>query len=518
MEIKKGLTAFIVIVIAVFMLCVSFSAIASGSNEDSHVIASPTDIGLVTDSANANASALSRQIKLLDDSVLVVSHTADKRYIIGSVSGAEWGKNGICITDILKSENGFALSYADELFEENTDTESIKGGYIKAVKDDEVLYIPIITTGKSVTFDGSQNANNNLDGQAVEIGKQGGIGGKTADDMSYVLSVGETPVASGKYSRYEYSISSLGMTNANDQPFTFEANIFVSGDVQVQLNIRANTFVTIDNDGYFHYGVNSAMDTVSTQKIEKDKWHRIVIFYDVARRRLQLYSDGEQIAMSASVAAPAMDVTNTVRYGLAAGSVNGSLAIDDIKAYVGYYNSDFERLDISGDGDNIVARENVIAYNDETVHNTVSLKDKILQRSNAGFVNICNENYSAPGDIIPKSGKCVLKVGDLYYTFVLKRFFAMESIDFSESDGKINVKAVFENFCAEPRDITMIAVLRGKSGAIEKLYSSDTLTVADTPVNVLIDSIESDGLKLQVFFINNWSMRMAYTNDIYGVK
>ena len=94
----------------------------------------------------------------------------------------------------------------------------------------------------------------------------------------------------------------------------------------------------------------------------------------------------------------------------------------------------------------------------------------------------------------------------------------MESIDFSESDGKINVKAVFENFCAEPRDITMIAVLRGKSGAIEKLYSSDTLTVADTPVNVLIDSIESDGLKLQVFFINNWSMRMAYTNDIYGVK
>lgn len=186
------------------------------------------------------------------------------------------------------------------------------------------MYIPITTTGKSVTFDGSQNVNNNLDGQAVEIGKQGGIGGKTEDDMSYVLSVGETPVASGKYSRYEYSISSLGMTNANDQPFTVEANIFVSGDVQVQFNIRANTFVTIDNDGYFHYGVNSAMDTVSTQKIEKDKWHRIVIFYDVARSRLQLYCDGTQIAMSASVSYAGrndIDVTNTIRYGLAAAAL-----------------------------------------------------------------------------------------------------------------------------------------------------------------------------------------------------
>ena len=516
MKMKK-VTALIIAVIMSFSQLYT-AVLASDIGADSHIIAAPSDAGVVIDSANANASALSRQIKLLDDSVLVMSHTSDKRYIIGSVSGAEWGKNGICITDILKSESGFALSYADELFEENNDTESIKGGYIKAVKDDEVLYIPITTTGKSVTFDGSQNVNNNLDGQAVEIGKQGGIGGKTEDDMSYVLSVGETPVASGKYSRYEYSISSLGMTNANDQPFTIETNIFVSGDAQVQLNIRANTFVTIDNDGYFHYGVNSAMDTVSAQKIEKDKWHRIVIFYDVARRRLQLYSDGEQIAMSASVAAPSMDVTNTVRYGLAAGSVNGSLAIDDIKAYVGYYNSDFDRLDISGDGDNIVARENVIAYNDETINNIDSLKDKISECSNAEFVNICNEDYSSADDTIPSDGKCVLKVGDLYYTYNLKRFFAMENIDFAESDGKISVTAGFANYSQSSKDITMIAVLRNEAGAIEKLYSSDTVTVADTPVNVLIDSIESEGLKLQVFFINNWSIRTAYTSDICEVK
>ena len=393
------------LMITAVMLLSAF-AVSAPAFADDYTAAKPSDAGIVLDTSYSYYSKVSNQIKILEDSILVMSHTSDKRYYIGSKPGTTWNSDGACITEALKSDSGYTLSYADENHAENADTASIKGGYIKAVKEAEILYIPIITTGKSVTFDGSQNVNNNLDGQAVEIGKQGGIGGKTADDMSYVLSVGETPVASGKYSRYEYSISSLGMKNANDQPFTFEANILMTGDAQMQFNIRQYTFVTIDKDGYFHYGYNSAMDTTSTQKIEKGKWHRIVIFYDVARNRLQLYSDGDQIAMSASVSNPTLDVTNSIRYGLAAGSVNGSLAIDDVKAYVGYYPNS-EKVSAINSDENIIIDSKNIKYNKDAFADADEFNAAVKNVFAASYAALCKADLSAPATDLDDSSNIV---------------------------------------------------------------------------------------------------------------
>ena len=401
---KKSLKRIIGLMITTVMVLSAFAVSAPTFAED-YTTAKPSDAGIVLDTSYAYYSSVSKQVKILDDSILVMSHTSDQRYYIGSKPGVTWNSSGgACITEALKSESGYTLSYADANHAENADTASIKGGYIKAVKDDTVLYIPITTTGATIDC---KAYNTTVDEQTdVTIKDVGGVGGKASTDVSKQLSVGTTAVASGKFPRAEYFISGLGMTSNNNQPFTFEANILMTGDAQMQFNIRQYTFVTIDKDGYFHYGDNSAMDTTSKQKIEKGKWHRIVIFYDVARNRLQLYSDGDQIAMSASVSNPTMDVTNSIRYGLAAGSVNGSLAIDDVKAYVGYYPNS-EKVSAINSDENIIIDSKNIKYNKDAFADADEFSAAVKNVFAAKYAALCKADLSAPATDLNDSSNIV---------------------------------------------------------------------------------------------------------------
>jgi len=67
---------------------------------------------------------------------------------------------------------------------------------------------------------------------------------------------------------------------------------------------------------------------------------------------------------------------------------------------------------------------------------------------------------------------------------------------------------------SDPKTVTMIMVVKNSAGVIEKVYSSDTVSV-ETDADLSIEPVETAGGDVCVFFIDNWNSRTGIMSNIY---
>ncbi len=289
-------------------------------------------------------SSNSNLVQILDSSIGVISHSYDRDYFTDSDD----------VIAALSSSAGYTLSYVDadknELgFKEEIQDEetgevpvidvTVTDGFIKAEKGDNVFYIPVEKRGKvntdistSVTGAAAVLDNDRTGYVTVSTTATSAIGGKTVEDIDYVITASNVP-ESAKACTVGLKYMSLPLV-----PATFEMNVYMDGDAEFAVNYGyeedAFRLFAIQKDGTIIYNYSSSGNYLTSPfKAESGKWHKVAVTYDAQRIRCHFYVDGNLIT---DMSQP-LTIKN-IMIGAGSATTNGTVAIADFESYYGYYN------------------------------------------------------------------------------------------------------------------------------------------------------------------------------------
>ena len=271
--------------------------------------------------------------------------------------GNNWRVSSKLLTSVLESSEGWTLSYVGEDKQPLT-SDYVIGGYIKAEKQGQYAYIPVVTRTDIVSVD-LHNENNAgyYSGNNSEKEDIGGLGGKPEDDTAYSLRV-----CSGAFSEWacqEIDFSQkLGRAYSFNVPFTVAFNAYADGDTVMRINMgyrtsAARELFLWEADGTLKWRNTAEGETGeptgSASGITRGRWHRFAITWDPRQGsgiesiqtnagRLELYVDGQRLGSSLFVSN--QDAIKALMVGVDSDSTSGRVAFDDFTAWTGEYDGD----------------------------------------------------------------------------------------------------------------------------------------------------------------------------------
>lgn len=237
----------------------------------------------------------------------------------------------------------YTLSYVNDNGEE-TQTDNVTDGYVRAVHQKDstnMKYIPIV-----MYKDGEKSV---LLGDGMYFSSGGGCSltykkGTYGRGMGTTMTV-ITPPETGNtaYDRVEYSTPLSTVTKTH----TAEFYMYADGDSEPRLNYKYGDdnykIFTWRNSGVFEVNENGTISETTT--LEREKWHKMAITFDVLTNKILVYADGK---LQSSAITPLV-TPNHFRFGIDTDCTSGSAVYSDLKYYYGYYYPEYytEKFDIS---------------------------------------------------------------------------------------------------------------------------------------------------------------------------
>lgn len=408
-------------------------------------------------------------------------------------------------TDVIKtklSAEGYGISYADTDKNEIS-LEYFTDGYVKAVSNDDpenIKYIPIkMRKSNETEIDLSKFYFNPQGGSSTS--SKSGIGGKAADDSSYVVTPpdgGSTKVEGvGADPRFD------GAGNATS--WTCEMNIYADGNTTLFANGRYMGDASRNVFKWYPNGdveINDGGTLRKAATAERAQWHKLALSYSSVRKRVIVFLDGKLISTSNS---PFWTDISSFVYGTCEGSADGICAFDDGKAYIGYYYEDYyNRNEISPKSESTVVEDTVIWTDFNTNKNLDELKSTL---NNADDMSIYGE-YGENAKLISVSGT------DYTYYTVKNGLFA--DVTFLKNSSALGVEATVTDKLNMGKSGVMILSLINSDGSVNKIAATDLAAVTSGGTVFTIDPIETDTTSAEVIFITNWTDRIPLINKVFG--
>ncbi len=401
-------------------------------------------------------------------------------------------------------------------------------------------YEEIVITSSSIHA-GTDNSVNQIDKDSFNE-RATNFTGKLRDDAVATITINENSATAdvsiplgdwavgGNYPRYDitHGFNASGLTS----PFTFHANIYADGDAVVGITSHWNDYFRWDKDGKLYAFENTAVNYTDEYAInerhiatlERGRWHTFALTISTdqvsskdARDYMvhKLYIDGAYVCDITRIFRSTKHLA--MKIGAYKGSGYGVIAIDDVYAYEGEYDSSLDSITITGDEKVSLSDGNII-YDEEAFADTSSLKSYLRSISTADEITICDKSFSPVEGTLPQEGVCIMVppsgIGYVVYNFQAK-FFVSDVLS-SSSDGQINVTANVTNSHAQAKNVTMIVALRDSAGNLSRVYSSTTQTVLGTK-SFAIENIALNGGTAHVFFIDDWSSLKAVSSQVIDV-
>lgn len=256
-----------------------------------------------------------------------------ERNVIGAYSGSVSGNiiSANTLLSALSSSNGYTLSVlAEDGKTVLTSQKAGNGCYLKAVKGEKTVYVPIRENIPVGSAD-SNIANGNgykVSGSSV-ISAEGGIGGTPSSAKSAVFTLTGN-ASSGDKPRIQRD----GLKS--DTVYTYEIEAYADGDAAAEIiesvSGKGITLFKIYADGTVMYNSDGAMKTYPEKLITENGWHKLSATFDVKRGRMHLYCDGVYLTnftewnMSFS----------GLRFAVGDGSAGSRVAYDNFNIYKGF--------------------------------------------------------------------------------------------------------------------------------------------------------------------------------------
>lgn len=305
---------------------------------------------------------------------IYVKKDNEKLYVFSSTENS-YTAYAYRVLKTLTSVNGYTLSIVDEnknelsgLLMNDNGTEPVtgtreqdivtKGCFLKGVKGADTVYIPIDNKIIRVSSqDLSAIGGHNWQTDVAAVSNEGGIAGKAANDVAYVMTAGTT--ATSKIAKLQIDSDECKKYYTGGV-YTYAVNVYADGDAIARIAAYDGNFIDAFNwkpNGKFTYNYDEKDTEGGTA--ERGKWHRIAITYDLHRGRLHFWVDGKHITNKSKW------LSNLTRIDLAIdqGSSNGKVAYDDFTIYEGYYDPAEDMVDVTSQ--NTSAYDGNISYTDE---------------------------------------------------------------------------------------------------------------------------------------------------------
>lgn len=354
-----------------------------------------------------------------------------------------------------------------------------------------------------------------------------GLGGKSSDDTSMAFVLDET----GKDSEVKWSYALSGIdadkvaTSGGSKGVYFSFNLYASGDVGARISYSSAGYKILEwnSDG-------TAIATGASEPLamERGRWHKIVLsMNDSNGGRFALFVDGVRIATSADATWNSISTKSPLSIGILPNSKNGIVAFDDI--YYSYWQSPNtynnikdQDLPLFANTENITfdSETNTFVYAEEVFADVEGLGAELQSAfSNAEEIGIFNKDLSAPATDLADAKIVAVKLNSNAYCYfnIKMQEFIPEHVEIIGDETCSGVASIFSNPTSKDKSVVIILVLKDENGVIQKLAASpETVVEAGAEdVEIVIEPIESEGLKAEAFFIESWTTRLRLFDEIY---
>lgn len=410
---------------------------------------------------------------------IYVKKDEDKLYVFSSPLN-EYTAYAYRVLKSLKSARGYELSIVDKdkneisglvMKEDNSgplagtrDKDIVtKGCFLKGVKGDDVVYIPIDNKIELVnSSDLSTLGGHNWQTDVVNVSNDGKIAGKEENDVAYVMIPKNTTT---KLAKLQLDSDDLTQYYSGGN-YTYSLNVYADGDTTARIiPVIGSGFADAFNwapDGKFTY-VGNNMVAMDGGTAERGKWHRVAITFDTQRGRLHFWVDGKLITTTSAY----LSSLSRLDLGIETGSSNGKVAYDDLRIYEGYYDADEDMVEVTSQ--NTSAYGGAISYTDE-IPNVDALKadmgiDNIsLYTDNTLAAKTENLSEAKYAMVLSESG-----VG--YNYFNVAKVDKANMLVSKEENGTFTARALYK--VPEGTDIT-IATYNKQTGKLETVKQYET--------------------------------------------
>lgn len=362
------------------------------------------------------SDSLKNRIKKTDDGLAVYS-------------GTYYGANPIssdALMEKLSPGNGYELSYVDEN-KEAASVNSVSGGYIKAVKGSETIYLPIVGRYNEKTL--AVPGDFNQSGSGASVVNDVNAAGKVGNGVKYTQNGSDKRLwvePSDRYSTYTYSF-----------------NMYADGDAVGFLGFAEGSDLLIWNaDGSISYHDGSSYQP-SGITLERGRWYKMAVTYDSDRARFVFFANGELITPDGRWCPNGADM----HFGSYTGS-NGQVLFADFVTYEGYY-------DPSGDSVGTAMNDNIIAdaaakkiyY--KNITSATELADQVKALTGAQIAKLYSDNtFAAEASVLDDNSNIMVLTtsGNALAYYEIAAMPDVSDIYFENASGKIKASA-FVNSC-----------------------------------------------------------------------
>ena len=429
----------------------------------------------------------------------------DKLVVFNNANQIEYSSFGWRVLKTLSSTKGYDLSIWDstKTIERSLPNEIIEvdgkevvqganakqlvvaGDWLKAEKDGEVIWIPIIDKLEKMNIDDIHSAYtglgwHNWNPAKANAHSESGIAGKAADDAAYAFTATDKISGDARLQIEGEEIKKY----LSGSIYTYTMNVYADGDATAQIvaviGPHMNAFLWKPDGTYYYGAVGKGADGKDTLvnaqgegTVSRGKWHKFAMTLDLDRTRMQFFIDGKLISINSYYTSS----IDRIDLRIAEGSENGTVAYDDFRVYEGYYDQSEDLADFKTP--------------------TVSISDDVIRIVEGTDIDTAKQTIAAelPGASLSEyeGGYLLVTPSGSYHYLATKEYavndfgFAKENIICTEKDGKLTASTVFE---VEDLDTMLYLAEYDSEGRLVNVTSDDagaegipSVTVAVTEGN-----------------------------------
>lgn len=456
-------------------------------------------IGLSVIPAENTSNIITRRMKVLDDSLAVFSSPDISGYWISSKD----------MLENLTSSKGYTLSYVLEKDGEDASVDSVVSGYLKAVKDDEVFYLPIVKqVGKTnVSLSDVKN-----DGYGANKVTKTGVAGNPSTAVGFTPNTATTNPGNG----YRIGLKANADANGNKgyssaigNTFTYVFNIYADGNSDATIHLDGYSLLKWTQNGEIYMRNDSFTEpwpeTPAMTNIKRGQWHQIAITFNSGSCRPIFYVDG--VSLTTSKAQPPYVDYNTkstlVALGIDSinnGSTTGQVLYSDVVYYEGYFYNEGDLIvpNKSDDTIKIDAVGGVIYHNG--IDSIDALKAAVLANTDASVVTVYTNDtdYVEATEITSEVMVMAKSANGMRYKCFNPEEITLSDITTTVSDGNISasVKAFDETY--EGYSL----IIASYDGGFLKAVDVAKVTAVDGSAATVATITYDETLKVKTFFWN----------------
>lgn len=452
---------------------------------------------------------MSAEVLAADISSYGLSGQADKVTVYSDYIGVfSFGDSLVSSEDIktmITSSTGWNIEgWSSEEGGGSEVSQDVCGGFLMLSKEGcETAYVPLKCSVSTRKIAPAGSTHSVIDGYAASLEAK----------QAYVIASGETALT---------SFSGIEFMQENKE-YTYSFNIYADGEATLEFYFQKNSLgrcklMDWSPDGsvnIYESSDNVTSKVLKSGSIERGRWHRIVLMYEIKRGRFHIYVDG--VRWGDSFGGLWNPDKNYFYIGAGKGSKNGSVAFGNVSGFYGKVTENYSNISVSAKDSTVSISGYVISVDISSVKSVSDFLSRIS--TDASSVKVYKDSaYTEETDVITNTTVLVLSnsAGTVFNYYKLQPTrVEITDVSFSREAGVVYAGAKARYDTQNSKPLTPVLLIKDADGRVCKLITSEPVSVSATVADISVSAEILPAEIAELFFIDSWTSRKGYEYKIY---